>query len=167
SQFGGDVAVPATNNRNIWTATYLIGPGSLDATNRNITVTASNSSGSTTAADSTNATVDNVAPTVTDAQISISGATGISGAYKIGDTVTATWNNTAGGDNNSDTISSVTVDFTQFGGGAAVSATNSAGTWTATYPIVEGTISTTNRNITVTAFDNAGNSKATEDTTNA
>jgi autotransporter-associated beta strand protein len=33
-------------------------------------------------------------PVVTDANISISGATGIGGAYKIGDTVTATWNNT-------------------------------------------------------------------------
>ena len=54
---------------------------------------------------------DNVAPTVADARISISGASGTSGAFKIGDTVKATWNNTSSGDNNSDTISTVTVNF--------------------------------------------------------
>jgi hypothetical protein len=57
-------------------------------------------------------------PTVSDAQIGIAGATGTGGAYKIGDTVTATWNNTAGGDNNAG-VTGVTMDFSQFGGGAA------------------------------------------------
>lgn len=37
--------------------------------------------------------------------------------------VTATWNNTAGGDNNADTISSVTVNFGAFGGSATVPST--------------------------------------------
>ena len=54
-------------------------------------------------------------PIVTDARISISGATGTGGAFKIGDTVTATWNNTAAGDN-SGIMTGVTVDFSQFGG---------------------------------------------------
>ncbi len=61
-------------------------------------------------------------------------------AFKIGDTVTATWDNTSSGDNNSDTISTVTVNFTAFGGGSAVSASNSSGTWTATYTIVSGSV---------------------------
>src|SRR5205085_1307000 len=87
--------------------------------------------------------------------------------FKIGDTVTATWNNTAGGDNNADTISAVTVDFSQFGGGSAVSATNSSGTWTATYTIVAGSIDAANRNVSVTATDNAGNTTTTADTSNA
>lgn len=167
SQFGGGAAVAASNIGGIWTAAYTIAAGSIDATNRNISVTATNAGGSTTAADTTNATVDNIAPTVTDARISISGATGTSGAYKIGDTVTATWNNTAGGDNNTDTISGVTVNFSEFGGGAAVAATNSSGTWTATYTIVSGSIDATNRNVSVTATDNAGNATTTGDTTNA
>jgi len=110
------------------------------------------------------------APTVTDARISISGASGTGGAYKIGDTVTATWNNTAGGDNNSGTISSVTVNFSQFGGGSLVPATNSGGTWTATYTIASGAGSingVTNRNISVTATDSLANSTTTADTTNA
>jgi large repetitive protein len=104
-------------------------------------------------------------PIVTDARISISGASGTGGAYKIGDTVTATWNNTAGGDNNSD-VTGVTVNFSQFGGGGAVPATNSSGTWTATYTITAGAISNTNRNVSVTAT-NAGGNTTVADTTNA
>jgi len=168
SQFGGGATVAATNSSGTWTASYPIVAGSIDSTNRNVSVTATDNAGnSTTTADTTNATVDNIAPTVTDARISISGATGTGGAFRIGDTVTAAWNNTAGGDNNADTISSVTVDFSQFGGGAAVAATNSSGTWTASYPIVAGSIDAINRNVSVTATDNAGNSTTTADTTNA
>ncbi|ACB77524.1 Ig family protein [Opitutus terrae PB90-1] len=168
SPFGGGAAVAATNSAGTWTATYTIVGGAIDSANRNVSVTAiDNVANSTTTADDTNATVDNQAPTVTDGRISISGASGTGGAFKVGDTVTATWNNTAGGDNNADTISAVTVDFTQFGGGAAVAATNSAGTWTATYTIAAGVIDTTNRNVSVTATDNAGNATTTADTTNA
>lgn len=166
SQFGGGAAVAATNSANTWTATYTITSGAIDTTNRNVSVTATNAGGNTTTPDTTNATVDNIAPTVTDANISISGGTGAGGAFRIGDTVTATWNNTAGGDNNSD-ISSATVNFSQFGGGAAVATTNSAGTWTATYTIVAGAIAATNRNVSFTATDNAGNATSTSDTTNA
>jgi hypothetical protein len=166
SQFGGGSAVTATNSSGIWTATYTITSGSIDATNRNVSVTATNGS-SATAADSTNLSVDNRAPTVTDGNISISGASGTGGAFKIGDTVTATWNNTLAGDNNSDTISGVTANFSQFGGGSTVAATNSAGTWTATYTITAGAIDATSKNVSFTATDNAGNTKTTADTTNA
>ncbi|MGI2154616.1 DUF4347 domain-containing protein, partial [Shewanella oncorhynchi] len=167
SQFGGGAAVAATDSSGTWTATYVITSGAIDASSRNVSVTATNAQGGTTTADTTNAVVDNVAPVVTDNRLGLSGATGTGGAYKIGDTVTATWNNTAGGDNNSDTISSATVNFSQFGGGAAVAATNSSGTWTATYTIVAGAIDTTNRNISFSATDNAGNNTTTADTSNA
>ncbi|MGL5669626.1 MAG: beta strand repeat-containing protein, partial [Shewanella sp.] len=167
SQFGGGASVTASNSSGTWTAIYTITAGAIDTTNRNVSVTATNSSGSTTTADTTNATVDNIAPTVTDANISLSGASGTGGAYIIGDTVTATWNNTAGGDNNSDTISSVSVDFSAFGGGGAVIASNSSGTWTATYTITAGAIDTTNLNVSVTAIDNAGNTTTRADSTNA
>ncbi|MEG3619514.1 DUF4347 domain-containing protein [Magnetovibrio sp. PR-2] len=168
SAFGGGGSVAASNSSGTWTATYTITAGAIDATSRNISFTATDNAGNTTTtADSTNATVDSVAPTVTDGNISISGASGTGGAYKIGDTVTATWNNTAGGDNNTDTISGVTVDFSQFGGGAAVAASNSSGTWTATYTIVAGAVDTTSRNVSVTATDNAGNTTTTADSTNA
>ncbi|HJS14018.1 MAG TPA: Ig-like domain-containing protein, partial [Rheinheimera sp.] len=167
SAFGGGAAVAATESSGTWTASYTITAGALDAANRNVSVTASNAQGPTTRADTTNATVDSVAPTVSNANISISGATGTGGAYKIGDTVTASWNNTAGGDNNSDTISGATVDFSSFGGGAAVAATNSAGTWTATYTLTAGVIDAANRNVSFSAVDNAGNTTTTADTTNA
>ncbi len=167
SQFGGGSAVAASQSSGTWTATYTITAGAIDSTSRNVSVTATNAVGSTTRTDSTNATVDSVAPTVSDARISISGASGIAGAYKIGDTVTATWNNTAGGDNNSDSISSVTVNFSQFGGGAAVSATNSGGTWTATYTITAGSIDNASRNVSVAVADNAGNVTTTADSSNA
>lgn len=167
SQFGGGAAVMATDSSGTWTATYTIVAGAIDATNRNVSVTATSASGSTTTADTTNATLDNVAPTVTDNRISISGGSGTGGAYKIGDTVSVTWNNTSGGDNNSDSLSAVTVDFSAFGGGSAVTASNSSGTWTATYVISAGAIDATNRNISVSATDNAGNTTTTPDTSNA
>jgi hypothetical protein len=104
-------------------------------------------------------------PTVTDAMINISGASGTGGVYKINDTVTATWNNTGLGDSNTG-VTSVTVDFSQFGGGAAVAATNSSDTWTATYTIAAGAIEAVNRNVSVTATNGAG-STTTADSTNA
>ncbi|WP_150119187.1 Ig-like domain-containing protein [Massilia sp. NR 4-1] len=168
SAFGGGTAVSATQSGGIWTASYTITAGSIDMANRNVSVSAANASGTTTTADSSNLTVDNIAPTLTDAKISISGGSGAGGAYKIGDTVTVSWNNTAGGDNNSDTISSVQVDFSQFGGGSAVTATNSGGTWSATYTIVAGSIDdVANRNVSVTVKDNAGNQTTTSDSSNA
>ncbi|MCU4676762.1 cadherin domain-containing protein, partial [Catenovulum sp. 2E275] len=167
SNFGGGFAVVATESAGTWTASYTIVAGSIDATNRNVSISATNTVGSRTTSDTSNATVDNSAPVVTDANISISGATGTGGVYKVGDTVTATWDNTVGGENNSDLTANVTVDFSQFGGGSAVSAANSSGTWTAIYTIVAGSINSFNRNISVTATDNSGNSTTTADTTNA
>ncbi|MBO7007802.1 MAG: HYR domain-containing protein, partial [Pseudomonadales bacterium] len=111
--------------------------------------------------------VDNTAPTVTDGNITISGASGTEGAFIIGDTVTASWNNTAGGDNNTD-VASVAVDFTDFGGGAAVAASNSSETWTATFTIVAGNLYSTTANVNVIATDNAANANTlVADTTNA
>ncbi len=167
TQFGGGSTVSATNSGGIWTASYTITAGSIDLTGRNVSVTATNAFGPTTTADTTNATIDNQALTVSAANIAISGGTGTAGAFKIGDIVTATWDNRSSGDNNSDTISSVTFDFTQFGGGAAVAASNSGGIWTANYPIVSGALDTTGRNVTVTATDNAGNPTTRAGTTNA
>ncbi|OZI61960.1 Ig-like domain-containing protein [Bordetella genomosp. 11] len=169
SQFGGGSAVTATNTGGVWSATYTITNGAVDATSRNVSVTVTDNAGnSRTTADTSNATVDSIAPTVTDGRIAISGGSGPGGSYKIGDTVTATWNNTGSGDNNADTLSAVTVDFSQFGGGSAVAATNSGGVWTATYTIVSGTIDgLSNRNVVVTVTDNAGNAVTTADTTNA
>ena len=113
-------------------------------------------------------TVDTTPPIVTDANISISGATGTEGAYKIGDMFTAVYDP---GDQGLE-LSSVTVDFSQFGGGSAVTATlqnsgNNIDKYVATYSIVSGDLDTTNCNVSVTATDNAGNPTTTADSTDA
>ncbi|MDZ7863241.1 hypothetical protein [Acidovorax sp.] len=168
SAFGGGSAVSATQSSGIWTATYTIAGGAIDLTNRNVSVTATdNASKATTTADTTNATVDNEAPTLTDASITLTGGSASGGAFKVGDTVTVQWNNTAGGDNNTDTLSAVSADFSAFGGGAAVAATNSSGTWTAAYVIQPGASLGSSKNVSVTATDNAGNTATTADTSNA
>lgn len=159
SQFGGSATVTGTNVNGVWRASYTVTAGNIDAVNRNVTVRASNGSVTRSGADSTNLTIDNIAPTVTSGRISISGATGAGGAYKIGDTVTVTWNNTAAGDNNSDVISGVTVNFGQFGG-STVAATNAGGTWSASYTITAGNIDALNCTASVTVMDNAGNTTA-------
>ncbi|WP_246004382.1 tandem-95 repeat protein [Marinimicrobium koreense] len=110
---------------------------------------------------------DDVSPLVSDANISLSGSSGNGGAYVLGDTVTATWDNTAGGDNNSDIISSVAIDFSAFGGGASVPATNSSGTWSASYTIDGSSTSGSNLNVSVSATDNAGNTTTVADSSNA
>ena len=168
SQFGGGTAVAAVNSSNTWTATYTIVSGSIDATSCNVSVTATDAAGNvTTTTGTNNVTVDDVLPKVTAAHISLSGASGTNGAFRVGDTVTATWNNTSSGDNNTDAISGVTVNFSQFGGGTAVAATNSSNTWTATYTIVSGSIDATSCNVSVTASDTAGNATTTTGATNA
>ncbi len=112
----------------------------------------------------TNSVTGGLPPNVTDARISIAGATGNGGAFRLGDTVTASWNNTTSGDNNSG-ITGVTVDFSQFGGGAAVAATNNAGIWSASHMLAAG-ITASNRNVSITATNSIG-STTRADTSNA
>ncbi|MFZ3354817.1 MAG: hypothetical protein WA268_28655, partial [Xanthobacteraceae bacterium] len=163
SQFGGGTAVAATDLANVWTATYTITTGSIDAANRNVAVTASDSGGPTTTTGTNDVTVDDEQPVVTAAHISVSGGTGTGGDFKIGDTVTTTWNDSASGDKNTDTINAggVTMNFSQFGGGSAVTATNSGGMWTASYTITSGSIDTAAAHAVVTVTDHAGNTTTT------
>ena len=167
SQFGGNSAVPASNVGGIWTASHTIVPGNVDVQNANVVVTAADRNGQqTTTADTANAIIDNQKLVVTDPSIQLSGGTGTSGTFKIGDQVTVVWNNGAAGDANLDSISTVTVDFSQFGGLASVIATNDAGLWTAHYTIAPGSIEASNLKVTISATDNAGNTTTTPDGTN-
>lgn len=104
-------------------------------------------------------------PKVTTSAISIAGASGTGGAFVAGDTVTATWNNTSGGDNNS-AVSGVTMNFSEFGGGTAVVATNSGNTWTASYTLT-GSLSSTARNVSVTVTGSNGKQATVKDDSNA
>ncbi len=175
SQFGGGAAVAAVDDGSgddtasgdgIWTASYTIVAGAIDSAAVRITVTATNLDGTTGPVDNgADLSCDNQSPAVTDGNLSISGATGTGSVFISGDTVTVTWNNTAGGDNNGD-ISSATADFTEFGGGAAVAMANAAETWTAGYALLDG-IDTSNLNVSITATDDAGNTTTVADTSNA
>ncbi len=103
-----------------------------------------------------------VAPTVTDAHIAITsmpgGADG--STYKVGDTVTAVWDNSASGDANTGTVTSVTMDFSQFGASTPATAWDDGthgdaiagdGKYTAQYSIAAGAIDHVNgRNVAVT-----------------
>lgn len=59
------------------------------------------------------------------------------------------------------------MNFSEFGGGAAVLATNDSGIWNATYTITAGSIESIDRNASITVMDDAGNITTTKDTTNA
>ena len=159
SEFGGGAAVPATNIADVWSASYTIVEGNIDAADRNVRVVASSSAGSAGAWGSNDVVVDAVAPVVSGARITLAGGSGTGGAYRIGDTVTARWDGGAGGDNNLDTIASVQLDFSAFGGGK-VAASNAAGKWTAAYVIVAKAIDTTSAGVVATVVDDAGNSRS-------
>ncbi|CAN7347961.1 Ig-like domain-containing protein [Massilia sp. LjRoot122] len=109
---------------------------------------------------------DTRAPVVSDAHIAISGASGANGTFLAGDTITVTWNDGASGDNNPDSASA-TVDFSQFGGPAAVIATHAGGVWTAGWQLPAGTLDATGLNVSVTALDDAGNAGTRADGSNA
>jgi len=165
-QFGGGAALAASNSSGIWTATYTITAGTIDAINRNVSVSATSGGGTATTADTSNATVDNQAPAVTDASISISGASGAGNALKAGDTLTVSWDNTAAGDNNPD-IDAATVDFSAFGGGSTVAAVNASGIWTATLAVTTSAPNGSGLNVSLTPTDDAGNSTTTSDSSDA
>ncbi len=166
SALGGGSAVSGSAVSDVWSATYTLTAGSIDTPSAKINVTGTDYAGNHTTRASSNVSIDNLAPTVTDAALSLSGGSGTSGTFIIGDTVTATWNDTASGDNNADTVASVTFDFSAFGGGSTVTASNASDTWTASY-VLTGSTEATNLNVSATVTDNAGNVTATADTTNA
>ncbi len=98
-------------------------------------------------------------PVVTASNITLSGGSGTNGAFRRGDTVTATWNDTASGDNNG-TVSSVSFNFIQFGGGPR-SASNVGGRWSASYALLNDIVDGSNLNVTITATNINGNTTIT------
>jgi hypothetical protein len=105
--------------------------------------------------------VDTVAPAVSGGFIIVTGNNGTGGEFISGDTITASWDNSvATGDGNLD-IDSVTVDFSEFGGDAAVVAVNTDDIWTATYELPDD-VTLLAKEVSVTATDVGEN-----ETTNA
>ena len=158
--WGSPVTADSSGN---WTFTA---PSALALGDYSITATQTVGGTESAASSALTLTIDTSAPTITTGNISLSGASGSSGTFIVGDTVTATWNNSGTGDNNGD-VDSVTIDFSDFGGGAAVDASNSGDKWSATYTLVEGGVDAGNLNVSVNAIDTAGNSGSATGTDNA
>lgn len=173
SDFGGSSSVAASPiGENIWQASSgEIPAGTIDVNDAVVRVAVTNSDGGPIiGADDQVYKIDNQAPVVTSGKIEINNGRGAGltlplASFIIGDSIAATWNNTAGGDNNSDIVSA-TADFSQFGGSAVQPMTDVAGTWTASYQVVEGNNNANNRKVSVTAVDDAGNAKTTQDGAN-
>ena len=172
---GGD-AVAADN---IYTAIFTVVAGTIDDVNLNVNVTAATATGAGHDADTSNLSVDSIPPKVTDGNINtfISFDTTVGGIANIGDVITVTWNNSAGGDNstgiNNDFVGA-TADFSAFGGGAAVTMVDNGsgydayafdGVYTASFTVVPGAIDATGLQANVTATDDGGNQTTTTDST--
>jgi len=116
-------------------------------------------------------------PTVTDAHIAITSMPGgeDGSTYIIGDTVTAVWDNSASGDANTRAVSSVTMDFSQFGASTPATAYDDGthgdaiagdGKYTAQYTLTAGAINhVDSRNVAVTVTTaNHGTATAADST---
>ena len=131
-----------------------------------VTVKAIDRAANATAVTTDGVTVYSLPPVVTAPNIKLSGGTAGGGVFKPRDTVTARWNDTPAGDNNSHVLASVTMDFSRFGGPQLLPATLQDGVWTASYRIAAG-FTGTNRNVAVTVVDAIGNITTTSGTDNA
>lgn len=166
---GGDV----TASDDIYTFALTVPADNDDGTNSftvTVTDTVGNSTGPVTSTDT--APVDNEAPTITDANITIAGGTGTGGAYIVGDTITVSWVN----DLINTDIASATADLSPWGGSSVATMTDTtacggkAGNsiFEACFTLVAGSIDSTGVTTSVTATDDAGNTTGpVSDTTGA
>jgi len=163
--FNGKILTPSGSNP--FTYTYTIAEGDTDVTNPEATAIvitdAAGNASDTGASTGSTLTIDANKPVVTDAHVSITTTPANGTAYLVGETVTARWDNSASGNNNSD-IASATCDFSALGGGSTVAMTASSGVYTASYTISASSMSGV-KTISVTATDTAGNPATTADTT--
>ena len=155
----------------IYTGTFTVVGGNVDAEDLNASVTVTDSIGSsTTTADTSDISVDSIAPILLDSSIvvAISSDGRAAGVADVGDTILVTWDS-----NEVDEIDAVTVDLSEFGGPAAADmyddgthgdATAGDGIWSLDYSIGAGTLDGVAADAAVTATDNAGNEGTGDDT---
>ena len=170
----------ATSGDDIFTIDWTVVAGSIDDINLNVSVTATDAAGAGHDADTSNLSVDSIAPNVTDGNITtiIYSDGTVTGIANIGDVLRVTWNNSAGGDNsggiNNDFVGA-TADFSAFGGPSAVTMVDNGtgldavfgdGVYTASYTIAADSVDGDNLNASVTATDDAGNQTTTADSAN-
>lgn len=107
-------------------------------------------------------TIDTTVPQPTTGNATINTGSGSNNAFKIGDTVTVSWDAAADGMTDVETVS---VNFSQFGGGTVSATDSGSGVWSASYVVTAGALNgVTGRNVTFTATDTAGNTATLTDT---
>ena len=157
----GEATLAATTQSNVVT------PGALDSATQTFTITVTDNAGNTATTVSDAISVDNILPTVTASAISVTGATGAGGVFVAADTPTGRWDDSGTGDNNTDTISSVSFNLSDWISTAtAVSGSAAADIWTTAAQSPLDSQNTTNNNTAVTVTDNAGNITTTAGTNN-
>ena len=99
-----------------------------------------------------------ISPTVSGASISVNGGTGTGGAFRIGDIVHVTWDNSATGDNNPDIITA-RADLSELGEENNLQLVNSAGTYSGnSEPLESQSLQWDDAKVTIQAIDDSGNS---------
>ncbi len=129
--------------------------GVIESGQYELTITATNEDDEGTASQDLTVIVNDAPPLVTTDSLSLSGATGTAGTFKAGDTITASWDNSPGGDSNTG-IQSVTVDFSDFGGPPTLDAVENEGIWTSSYTLPVGLIDLPDAQISITATNVMG-----------
>ncbi len=161
TELGGGAAVAASNSSETWTASFVLTSGAVDAVDVNAVVTATDSLGNTGSANTPDVTVDRELPVVTAGAMTVTGDT--AGTFADGDTVTVRWDRSAATGDNTLDVDTVTVDFSEFGGGSAVAATDlGGGIYEAAY-VIAGGGGFTDANASITVVDDAGNVTTTTD----
>ncbi|HSD12187.1 MAG TPA: hypothetical protein VLC10_01395, partial [Patescibacteria group bacterium] len=164
----------AAGSDGIWTACVTVGAAGADGSPAPAVQVVDDAGNATSAAGPATAT-DDVPPTVSAGYISVAGATGAGGAFKVGDTVRVTWDDSASGDNNGDTAYSAADLYGWGGSGAALTVDDGSacdlagspasgdGISSACYTLVAGEIDTSSAQTQVIALDDGGNVTATNE----
>lgn len=164
SDFGGPSAKAAaetSSGSRIWRAEHTISGSPANTSSAVISIASADHAGNTGSYSSGTYSIDTEGPTISPAYISVSGASAGSGVFVDGDTLTAQWNASGSGDDETD-ISSVTFDLSAFNSSAsAVSAsetTSGSRIWQASCAVNLGTGYHDQLKAAVTAEDGVVNS---------
>ena len=168
SQLGDSSSEPMDSSpgSHIYVDTLMLSPNPIDTGTAIVTVTATDSDGRSYHLPSNSVAVDLQPPTVSNAAITVSGATGTGGVFVIGDTVRVRWDNSATGDNNPDIVN-VMADLSELGGPNNLqlkddgsycdTAFSDQKYYGCSSPLVTQSIQRNDAKITVWATDDAGN----------
>jgi len=164
--FGGPSTATATpldvNGTRTWTASHtLTGSTAIDITGLKPTLTVKDVTGNeTVTVATTTVSVDDVAPVFNSLNVTVGGATGANGTFKIYDLLTVSYSDVGVGraPRNPD-LASVTLDLTRFGVPDPVSAhdDDDNDVWVASVLLPPSNLSRSDAHVVVTLRDDAGN----------